>query len=180
MQIDRVVNVSVPPTPSRLAFLTPSELSLSTINGIEDLDAACQMEAELGGLSSGGQPSFKALARNGQTAPALRFDPDGLPWARPDNVLLMATAAGLTAQDLLAPPSLASDGTYLPTRTGLGSVFWTGASHWGSTVNANCNDWMTSSSAAQGTVGSADIATAPSNYRTFTCDQPAHLLCLEQ
>jgi hypothetical protein len=83
-----------PPTPTaatRLAFVTQYPVSLA--GGIAGADLACANAAA--SISAPG--TFKAYLSTTTVAAAARFDPNGPPWRRHDNVLLADTAADFLA-----------------------------------------------------------------------------------
>jgi hypothetical protein len=162
-----------PTTPGRRAFSTNADWTPG--GGLASADALCQKEAGDAGLTG----TFKALlAPTGATA-ASRFTGSEA-WHRMDGLPLAATAdAFLTGSTFDVAPNMTAKGDYLQRVT-----IWAGAAST-STAGAdagNCNNWLSSTSTAQPSMGECDSTTARRFFGMGTpmrCGNPARLVCLQ-
>jgi hypothetical protein len=177
LTVDRAVPVVRPNAVGRYAFVAMP--AFDTSQGLAAADAICQNAAA--GFLPG---SYKALLATSSTSAASRFDLSGAPWLRPDGVLVVASAADLASDKLLAPVILGADGGHLG-----GGGFWSGAASMGSAGDGgtSCNDWTSadgSSSALAGQVGTiASTLFGPSfGDDIFPCGHWANvgLLCFQE
>jgi hypothetical protein len=168
----RSTQLSVPPTPGRLAFV--STTTWMSGGGLASADAFCQADA----TNAGRTGTFKALLATSTASAASRFDTSGAPWVRADGIPLAKPGVS-PFDELVAPINVHLDGSYLPqawAATGATSPTTMGA------TSRNCNDW-TSSSTGVYVVGSVeDTFTWFTEFgpQTLSCGNPAPLYCFEQ
>lgn len=134
--VDRMATVvpNPPVTAVRRAFMrfwTPG-------GGILDADAQCQADASLNGLPG----TYKALLPTTSGSALSRFDLNGPPWIRVDDVPILPTAAdwGSAATTFFnSGPNLSANGTF----TWSNYVHWSGAANLSSigTLGTTCNNW---------------------------------------
>jgi hypothetical protein len=131
-----------PPRDARLAFIEPE---FPPSGGIQDADRRCAAAAKAANLPG----TFLALLATSNRSAASRFDLQGAPWFRPDGVQVVATAADLAANRLLAPVRVLASGA--PTLVPV----WTGAPEPGQPGDDTCQDWTAAPGTSQGRTGRA-------------------------
>lgn len=169
--IDLQRAVALTPPKGRKAFLsTPWSVG----GGLAGADARCQSDASAALLGG----TFRALLASTTTAAGSRFGTAGLPWVRPDGVLVAVTPDDLLTGNLLAPIAQRADGTYnasgTSTRTGASSPMTPSVNG-----NESCFDWTVT------TGGSYRGFAAITNAYFFglgtglACSTTAPVYCLE-
>ncbi len=171
------VAVTPPAPPTRLAFVSQSNVSRA--GGIAGADAACAA----GAATLGATGMFRALVATTTAAAALRFDPNGAPWRRPDGVLLAATA-----RDFLEQPSkhfAALNQNYLGAYGSASGIVFTGAASplVAATAADNCDDMTNPNIATPPIIGDANSSgaeffAAPAAFPP-TCMGNGAVYCLE-
>lgn len=161
--------VTIPPVPSRRAFLSSAWTPGA---GIASADALCQADASAAGLAA--PATFRALLATSGASAASRFS-DGLPWARRDGVAIASTALDVLAGAWDVPPSVRADGTYA---TDTGSA-WVGASTLANVGTDTCSDWSVSNNGASATGVMYNDAPAR-NVTALACGGARPVICLEQ
>jgi len=162
-----VVAPAAPPAGFRRAFLSTP---WSPGGGISSADAKCASDATAAGLPG----TYHALLATTTASAISRFNTALGPWARPDGVLITATAATLANAAITfidAPPNQTADGanymTYPP-------IPWTGASTLTSagTATSTCQNWTSNSSLDRGYGGSTSSTNIASWLFSFSiqCD----------
>ncbi len=157
-----------------VVFITAATFD-GALGGLDGADAKCAAAATAAGLGG----SFKAWISS-STIDAIDRVTDAGPWVDLDDTVIFPDKGSLA---MVPSASLWLD----ETGTSLSSDYvWTGTGFGGVHVAAlqgepPCEEWTSSAMTDQakvGQVGMADVAwTADSNT---TCDQQAHLICLEQ
>jgi|GEM_PF-2280256 hypothetical protein len=171
-------DINPAPLPGRHVFVTASGWSPS--GGIANADAFCRADAAAANLANA--PVFVALLATSTATAASRLTMGGAPWKRVDDVFVFRSPNDLTTNNLLAPVDLVADGSLYGDFS-----FWSGAKDPGSAspADASCQDWSTSSAAAHGLYGNANLSGGPEwfgNPTTTpnTCDRTnTRLLCAE-
>jgi hypothetical protein len=167
------VPITVPPTPGRRIFVSTSSF-LPTALGLTAADTQCQADAKAYGLTNYG--AFLAFLATSTTPAIKRVPIDGLPWKRPDDVLVAATPGDLGAGNLLSPIDLGADGIYRNPQ------MWTGGVDPMTAGTATCKDWTTTSATMNGQFGYPNAAVTPDwfNSGTLTCDNLyGWIMCIE-
>ena len=158
--------VTVAPTQgARLAFVTMNGWSPS--GGITAADGVCQADAQQHMLTG----TYKAFLQTSTASAMSRFDTTKGPWARQDNVLISATAAGMSTgiSGWLAQADMLADG----------SVFHSQEFMWGvNTAGApSCQDWTSSAATDIGYMQWSPFGISNSNCNYYV---NTHLLCLQE
>ncbi len=165
--VDNVHPYALPVVEGRRAWVSTGTLPGNA--GLAAADALCVAE----GVGLTGTP--RALLATTAAAAISRFDTAGLPWIRPDGVLVWASAAGPTTEaTLLAPLIQQFDGTRAQLRA------WTGAMNPYDGLVQNCSDWTSTDGGDLSRTGTSDT----SRLSWFgggptTCDRNDHVYCLE-
>jgi hypothetical protein len=180
---DPAPELSIVPTPGRLAFLSSSTFTPSS--GILAADELCQRDACEAGLtgsndcniSLGTQRIFRSYLHT-QTQPAWeRFDLTGPTWVRPDGIAWLTSAAHLAGDASARLTGLNVTATLQYVVTGAG-LAWLGAS----SGEETCSDWTSETDMGR-TTRFKDASTGSTLTQVggvfFTCDAPAQLLCLQ-
>jgi len=146
------------------------------------LPNAGSYRAWLSDLSTDAYCHVQGLVGTRSTLCNLAVEPGGGPWFLVNGVTnYTGTLDELTQSPwkIYRPVELDESGTAF-TSLSAGRI-WTGTSKSGSTIAADtCQGWTSASSGKIGLIGSAlGTAEAWTNYNVASCDQTAHLLCLE-
>lgn len=165
---DRTVRVEPRRSTGRLAFLSRGLFAPGA--GVAAADALCQSEAQAAGRSG----TFRAQLALSDSLPEARFDTSGLPWVRPDGVLVAKTAAGYFRDPLLdSPVNVSLDGAYQSS-----AFVWWGRTRNGlSNSESTCASWT--STTTTGLMLSAATTVTASATIPLTCAQSARVICLE-
>lgn len=106
LQVDPAPAVEAPAASGRMAFTASG---WSPTSGLDAADQLCQQE----GAAAFGGGSYKAFVTPAVGTASERFEPDGLPWVRPDGVRIAASNADLLAGGILwAPISVDAQGAF--------------------------------------------------------------------
>jgi hypothetical protein len=148
MQTDYAVRVAPqPPAPGTVKWAFILEVGDDTFSGgLATLDMACDSAGDLHDPGT-----YRALVAMSSASASSRFTPAGLPYARPDGVIVAATEANLlaAAPSLLAPINTALPGPeYEPS-----AVVFTGAVNPTALALDNCSDWSASGDPATAYAG---------------------------
>jgi hypothetical protein len=161
--------ITPPAEAGRRVFVTTRPF---VIGGPANPNVFCQEEANDGGLPN--PQGYVAFLATG-TTPAMNLIASTGPWKRLDDVIVADQATDFATGGLLAPFSLAPDGSYRPDRV------WTGAANPTVPGTATCNDWMGATAAAL--AGDGRTSAAPAWFSlgdTIPCSGSiTHLMCLE-
>jgi CUB/sushi domain-containing protein len=168
--VDRQAQLVVTPAVGRYAFVTKQPWLPS--GGISSADAVCQQDATAANLPG----TYKAmLAQTGyQRSAASRFNLNGLPWIRPDGILLAPTAAVFFSTTLLdATPNMTADGSVHYSHNGA----WTGAT--GGMIDGtdatDCTSWT--STIGKASAGPVDDTSTASYFNYWPADQTFGYSC---
>lgn len=170
-QVDRISPVTVPvPTASRRAFVSNGLWTPG--GGIAAADTVCANEAAAAGLSG----VYRAALPPSSTASAMsRFNINGDPWYRVDDVRLTATPSDFfTTQRRDATLNVTASGSYVT-----GSV-WTGGflANGSTTATDTCSHWSTTSGSGVHVLAERGFFGGP--FTTQLCSQSARVYCLQQ
>ena len=173
-EIDPTIVASVSPTPSRRAFVSVVPF-VPQPRGVQAADDECNAEA----ASHAWSATFMALLATRGSSAAGRFDLNGLPWARADGVLLVATARDLErgGDALLAPLNLTSDGAYV------NADVWSGAMNPSVVSSFDCEDWTNPAATGTIPIGYSALSGNSLFWRgagTGCTSKTTHLYCLEK
>lgn len=162
----------------RLAFLARGSLEsfadyvVDPGVGLSGLDAQCQTEASLAGLSG----TYKALVATTSATAASRFNASGAPYARTDGVKLSDSGAQFFAAGPKYPVNVTADGFEYFGNNGV----WFGASDLNSIGTDTCNNWTSRSSDYSGLMTLAGDASFTSFSYTNCNAQYLNVTCLQQ
>jgi len=165
--VDNVHPYALPVVEGRLGWVSTGTLPANA--GLAAADALCVAE----GVGLTGTP--RALLATTAASAISRFDTTGLPWIRPDGVLVWASAAGPTTEaTLIAPLIQQFDGTAAQLRA------WTGAVNPFDGLVLNCSDWTSTDGGDRSRTGTSDTTRASwFGGGPTTCDRNNHVYCLE-
>ena len=157
-----------PNTDHKRVFVTSTTYS-GALGSVLAADAACQRQADAGGLSG----VFRAWLSSGKADAYVRMS-DG-PWYTTGDALAFASQADLRS----APQAELTDelGGY-PQNAGA----WTGSDVNGASAAETCEAWTSATTAATGMTGSAvgfDAAWG-GGHSPMRCDAKAALICFQQ
>lgn len=161
-------------TTGKRIFIT-SETFDGNLGGLAGADSACHAAASSATLGG----SWRAWLST-STSNAIDRIVDVGPWSDIEGTLVFANKDALMDTPAAAL-SYDQDGTFLAS-----DRIWTGTGFDGTLQDRSgvgpCVDWTTASSKATATVGQVGRAdgAAWTNQTTTTCDQRAHLICIEQ
>jgi hypothetical protein len=168
LEYEHNTEVSEPPQPGRIAFLTTT--GWSPAGGITAADGVCATEATSHGLNG----SFKALLTTSTAAALSRFSLAGAPWIRVDGVRFVDTPMDLANRPVLASFLLRADGTAISTAPA--SWAWTGS------IADNCANWASNAVTNLGLTGDASSAERTQFFarQSATCNESHPLVCLQE
>lgn len=171
----------VPPSPSRLAFLSSTDFTPG--GGLPTADAICQRDACVAGLTGssscatdiGTARTFKSYLHTAARPAWERFDLRKPTWVRPDGVAWLGSAADLSndGSSELTPLNVTLALEYLAGNRSL----WVGNSDGSET----CADWT--STTGLGNLAAYDISIGSSlsdGGNPTLCSSPGRILCLEE
>ncbi len=144
-----------------------------SLGGLSGADAKCQSLADVAGLPG----SYKAWLSDSTSAPASRFTRSPGPYQLVNGVTIAANWADLTDGALAAPIDLTEAGG-----APAGGV-WTNTDANGqeSLGGHSCMNWISSSMASTGFIGTATLATEGwTAGPVATCSFTHHLYCFQQ
>lgn len=169
-----VPNTPPPPAGPKYIFVSQS-VTAGNFGGFDQANTICNNDnAKIDyptQLSSG---TFKALL-NGNNATVIGTEYKNLA----DEIIATATTTNLVAEDsgltnsIGKTPSGPQDGQYA----------WTGLARTGISIAENCTNWTNSNVGTSGTAGYVSLNTAAwsvASAGASTCDQTAHLYCVQQ
>jgi hypothetical protein len=143
--------------------------------GIAAADTQCQNDAKNAGFTT--YANFVALLATSTTPAIARLNTTGLPWKRPDEVLVVLDPADLGRNMLVAPIDVTALIQYAS------RIFWSGSTDVNLPGNGNsCNDWMSGAATSMGYFGNG-FAQAPDWFDTYVspCNGPGtYLICAEK
>jgi hypothetical protein len=176
--IDRQAEIDVIPSAGRYAFVTAAEWFPG--GGIASADGLCQSEATGAGLPG----TYKALLAPTGASAASRFDTSGLPWIRPDGILIAPTASAFFSTALFdASPNLTADGSVTYGNNGV----WSGAATATTkgTDARNCVNWTSASESQTGGLGGAGDTSTANYFNKYPQGVPCnfnstYLACLQE
>ncbi len=187
--IDRAATVTPPVQTAaqvRRAFVSTAQFTPN--GGLSGADTLCQNAATAAGLPG----TYLALLASvnpltgGAVSAASRFNANGLPWARVDNVILDATASAFLSINTTywdAALNVTASGSYASGRT------WAGADRIasGGTSATTCANWSSNSANAFGWVGITQSSHSPTAFANYTtaggiteCSGTQTVYCLQQ
>jgi hypothetical protein len=157
--------VTITPQTGRHAFV--SKGAFTTTGGLLGADTLCKNEATSAALPNAG--NFLAFMASSGASAASRFNLAGANWVRIDGLPVASSITNLLAGQLLAPPTVHADGTYVIAP----DFVWTGAPDpsTAGTMATTCNNWTSNASGVGGEYGLAS-ATSGSWFgfsSTFAC-----------
>jgi len=170
--IDRVDTVAPTAIVGRRSFVSPT---WAPAGGIAAADLHCQTAADAANLGG----NWGALLATSTAAAISRFDLNGLPWKRLDEVRVASSADALAAGNLDAGFALDAGGA----RSGSGIVrFGATGPDLVATLATTCNDWQSSSSVDVALSGYTEMAghQAFDGVGMWACSMPASIYCLER
>ncbi|MEM6991143.1 MAG: hypothetical protein AAF721_11615 [Myxococcota bacterium] len=173
-QLDHDTPVELEPTDGRVAFV--ADTFWDGFGGIGAADSICQTQADMAGL-----PGLYLAALSGTAESAMsRFDLNGDPWVRPDQLAIAPTAADFFDNPLWdIPPHMYADGE-VPNNP---QTAWTGPA-WDTTgvSSQTCNNWQGSTgSGLAGRTSRSDKTAAIASVELDDCDDSGErLYCLQE
>lgn len=167
--IDRTNAIATLAITGRLAFLSSSYFDPGS--GLAAADAICATDAAARALAG----TYKALLATDGASAASRFATTGATWVRTDGVQLVAAAADLPVEPMMAPLDVGPGGA----RPSPGQV-WIGAADFGTpgTAATTCNGWSTSSGGSTGTGGVTGLSRHAGFFEP-PCSNVARIYCLQ-
>jgi len=166
-QIDHARPLTALPPPQRYAFVSAGMYAPGS--GLAGADALCTSDANASLLPG----SYRALLATNTATAASRFTL-GVPWGRPDGVIVLDDLT-----QALAPISEQADGTVVP-----GGYVWVGAAT-PQTIGSNattCNNWSVNNVNFSGDIAAASTTGGSALYAAIgACGVSlAHVICLQQ
>lgn len=176
--IDRQAEIVVIPAAGRYAFATVAPWTSG--GGIASADTLCQSEASNAALPG----TYKALLAPTGASAASRFDTSGLPWIRPDGILIAPTASVFFSTTLFdASPNITADGSVCYGSNGV----WSGAATATTkgTDARNCVNWTSASESQTGGTGAAGDTSTAAYFNRYANSNPCsanstYLTCLQE
>jgi len=136
--------VTITPQAGRHAFVTKGVFT--TTGGLLAADTLCKNEATSAGLPNAG--NFLAFMASSGASASSRFNLAGANWVRIDGLPVASSITNLLAGQLLAPPTVHADGSYIVNF----DFVWTGAPDpsTAGTMATTCNNWTSNASGVDG------------------------------